>query len=901
MDSTPTSEILLQHGRFVQALAHALLRDPHAADDVVQETWIQWLRRGGDAVAAPRGWLRSAVRHLAANRSRAEGRRARHEALGAASEPARSPADEVERAELLHRVVDAVFALEEPYRETILARYFRSLSAGELASAGGEPPATVRSRERRALELLRAKLDRDCGGRSTWAALLLRLSGAPAGVPTSAVLVACSVVGLALIVSALVWRAIAVDERGRAEDPRVALASGLTAPTPISEAIAPRSPESSREHAAVSPVSVSTADDRDEDDDSALVGLTLDTSGTPLAGVDLHFGRSGKALASTRSDERGRFRVEGLASFNTLDAELPGHRLLHATNPERDPLEPYAPMRVTLAPAGTLVLNVHDRAGRPIEGLVVSAIPRPEELVDGAGAETLVRQAVEVKAETDAAGRALLEGLWSGVRLALTLGHVDLVQVGAFPPHGIDLEEDGGSHEVRIDRALDGRLLLDHPAGAPIVVRAGGTLELAATWGVPQVLRGIVVDGEGLPAPGCKVGAEDEGYERYEDGHHLALERTDPEGRFELAFRPAALRGPVRVFARRDGPRQRVTAFEGTSWSIAPAEWEAERRLAAGELEYSEPVALVLGPAEEVLFFGTVKTEDGNPLDWSMHRLTLLDHESAAPASGVTHVQSRSGAFAVTTGVRPRLYDLVITANAPLARSRELGAPVFSCFAGEPAGVERAPFVLAKSAPVNLRIRGEALGLVHLVRFFPRQARSFPRRLPPAPWTLQSPAPWLAPDSLADGARAGGDGTWLVVQDRANGDDELALPLGDPGWYQLRVESRGRAPLATEVVYLKPGEHVLVVEAPKVGALHGRMLADGTREFLGLQLADENGQPLARVQPVRASGEFRLEELACGRCRLRCGGLDELEAGRFRHELALEVLPGENPALEIEL
>ena len=76
---------------------------------------------------------------------------------------------------------------------------------------------------------------------------------------------------------------------------------------------------------------------------------------------------------------------------------------------------------------------------------------------------------------------------------------------------------------------------------------------------------------------------------------------------------------------------------------------------------------------------------------------------------------------------------------------------------------------------------------------------------------------------------------------------------------------------------------------------------DGTREFLGLQLADENGQPLARVQPVRASGEFRLEDLACGRYRLRCGGLDELEAGRFRHELALEVLPGENPPLEIEL
>jgi RNA polymerase sigma-70 factor (ECF subfamily) len=891
MDPMPTSELVLQHGRFVQGLAHAFLRDPHAADDVAQETWVQWLRLGWFRVASPRGWLRRAVRHLAANRRRTEERRARHEALGASSEPGRSPADDAERAELCHRVVDAVFTLPEPYRATILARYFRGLAPRDLAAESGEPLATVKSRERRALETLRARLDRGHGGRAAWAALLARFGGersiAPAASGVSALPWAAAGIGL-VAAAALAWRALERDERAAAgvSGARAALVESRARASLAGEdrnGSAP-APSAGRTEVAGGPPGPATADAGGGA--YALVGTTVDTRGQPLAGVELRFDRARKEVATARSDEDGHFRVESLPAFTSVSADLPDYRLLYATNPEEDPLGPYVPMRVTLAPIGELAVSVLDRGGRAVEGLTVSAVPRREELVDVAGNEsTLVSGSSAIEAETDAHGRAVLRDVWTGVRLAL---HLDL-QAGA----------DTG--EVRIDRELGGRLLLDRPAGSPIVVRAGRPLELAATWGIRHVLAGIVLDAEGEPAPECRIEVVDEGCEDGDDGRHLAWAQTDPSGRFEVSFRPPGLRGPVRVSARRTGARIPVgPEFEGTFVTISPVAWSAERLLAAEELESSESMLLTLAPAERLALVGTVRAGDGRPLDLSRHALVLLAHESAAPQRGVTCGQPGSGAFAYL-GLRPGLYDLVVTARSSMQGSLELGQPAFNRFTRLPAGVELSPLALGTTAPVRLRIRGPALDLLHIVRLFPAQPRGFPRRLATSPLTIRAPAPWLAPNSLADGTREGKEGTWVVARVRAGGAGELELALGDPGWYQVRAECRGRAPLASELLYLEAGERVLMFEPPGSGTLHGRLLADGTREFLGLELAGTDGRALAPVEPIRASGEFRLSGVACGPCRLRFGSIEELRAGRWRRELALEVVPGENPALEVRL
>jgi len=57
----------------------------------------------------------------------------------------------------------------------ILLRYYRGLSLAEIAQSTGTPFETVRTRLKRGHELLRSKLDRDCGGRACWSLALARL------------------------------------------------------------------------------------------------------------------------------------------------------------------------------------------------------------------------------------------------------------------------------------------------------------------------------------------------------------------------------------------------------------------------------------------------------------------------------------------------------------------------------------------------------------------------------------------------------------------------------------------------------------------------------------------------------------------------------------------------------
>ena len=67
----------------------------------------------------------------------------------------------VSRAEIHQRTVAAVLALDEPYRSTVLRRFFDDLSPEEVAAREHASEATVRSRLKRGLALLRARLERE--------------------------------------------------------------------------------------------------------------------------------------------------------------------------------------------------------------------------------------------------------------------------------------------------------------------------------------------------------------------------------------------------------------------------------------------------------------------------------------------------------------------------------------------------------------------------------------------------------------------------------------------------------------------------------------------------------------------------------------------------------------------
>ena len=85
---------------------------------------------------------------------------------------------------LQQRVVEAVLALEPPYRDVILLRFCEELPPREVAAQLDIPVNTVRTQTRRAIEQLRGVFDRKYGGRAAWSAAIGGLFFAQAATAT---------------------------------------------------------------------------------------------------------------------------------------------------------------------------------------------------------------------------------------------------------------------------------------------------------------------------------------------------------------------------------------------------------------------------------------------------------------------------------------------------------------------------------------------------------------------------------------------------------------------------------------------------------------------------------------------------------------------------------------------
>jgi RNA polymerase sigma-70 factor (ECF subfamily) len=181
-------QALLKQAEFVRTLARSLLKDEHLADDVAQDTWVAAIERAPSQVVNLRAWLATVVRNFVTRRHRGESRRKHRERECARFEVVEaSELDESHAAaseSILRSVTNAVLALDEPYRSTVLLRYFEGLEPGAIAARQGVSIATVRSRLQRALVQLRARLDREHGDRSAWGAVLAPIAReAPHRVP----------------------------------------------------------------------------------------------------------------------------------------------------------------------------------------------------------------------------------------------------------------------------------------------------------------------------------------------------------------------------------------------------------------------------------------------------------------------------------------------------------------------------------------------------------------------------------------------------------------------------------------------------------------------------------------------------------------------------------------------
>jgi RNA polymerase sigma-70 factor (ECF subfamily) len=178
----PTADTLTEHVEFVRALARAALHGDTECDDVAQDVLAAALRGPARAPEHQRSWLARVLHHRVIDLMRGRARRHAREREAARPEASAPAGDLVERAETGRRLVAAVLALDEPVRAAVLMRFYEDLPPRTIAARLGVPVETVRTRVKRGLALLRARMaERGGSGGRAWSAALLPLAQGRSG------------------------------------------------------------------------------------------------------------------------------------------------------------------------------------------------------------------------------------------------------------------------------------------------------------------------------------------------------------------------------------------------------------------------------------------------------------------------------------------------------------------------------------------------------------------------------------------------------------------------------------------------------------------------------------------------------------------------------------------------
>ena len=161
---------------WVRRLAIAVASDAHTGEDIAQEALLAASAADTPAGGSWKSWLAGAVRKLHLRRGRSDADRRARERQAARPDLVEDPSFALERLEVQEALSQAVRALEEPYRSTVLLRWFEGLEPEQIARRTGVPVRTVHTRVTRALSMLREMLDRRSrGDRTRWLAAWLPL------------------------------------------------------------------------------------------------------------------------------------------------------------------------------------------------------------------------------------------------------------------------------------------------------------------------------------------------------------------------------------------------------------------------------------------------------------------------------------------------------------------------------------------------------------------------------------------------------------------------------------------------------------------------------------------------------------------------------------------------------
>ena len=144
--------LLDTYGNSILRLAYSYLHNQSDAEDILQDTLIQYLRTAPvlESPAHEKAWLLRVAGNLSKNLLRAQGYR---------------QADQLEETlvaqerEDLSYVWDAVKSLPVPYREAIHLFYYEGYSTAQIARILDQKESTVRSRLKRGREKLKPLLE----------------------------------------------------------------------------------------------------------------------------------------------------------------------------------------------------------------------------------------------------------------------------------------------------------------------------------------------------------------------------------------------------------------------------------------------------------------------------------------------------------------------------------------------------------------------------------------------------------------------------------------------------------------------------------------------------------------------------------------------------------------------
>ncbi|HTF90237.1 MAG TPA: sigma-70 family RNA polymerase sigma factor [Planctomycetota bacterium] len=564
--ATVTIEELLEHSAWVRGLARQLVSDAATADDTVQNAWVAALSKPPLRGVPVRPWLARVVHNAVRMGVRTEQRRTQRELLVAREEAMVSAHDSVEQAERQSELVAALIALDEPYKTTLILRYFESLPPRTIAARLEVPVETVNTRLKRGLQRLRKQLEQRHGGDSSaWLAAWLPLARAQQDWTPGALgwismnLKIPLAVAAVVVIGAIAWVKFQGDDSPAPSSGAHAASPAEVATKsepPAREAEAVGVPAAADQRAAIAPPPTpSPALAKPEPAAVPVRGKVIDDLGRPMSGIAMVLQAPSGETARSKSGANGEFEFTGSArSGRILEDEeslctvLAG--VARTDSRERTPVV-VAARRVVLA--GKVV----DEMGFGLAGVAVSA-PEPEGFRTRFHEVLDLSEPVPVRMVSDANGLFRLESVaaLSGARLTAVFDQFD-------------------PYDEELPAASDANLVIT----------------LQHTLARDGTLHGQVVDAAGQPAAEARV------------SFGLAAQSADSSGRFVFA-----IDDPTSMNVRFRNEARTLTAAKP---GFLPAVFEP--RLEDGKPQWPASITLHLGePSLEI--HGRVVGSHGDPI-----------------------------------------------------------------------------------------------------------------------------------------------------------------------------------------------------------------------------------------------------------------------------------------------